>query len=246
MGLESFPSTWIHQTFEMRLELTSLLMLAITVAVCNSEPEPKAQYYGRPYYYGGGEAIAPRVAAYVRDPNVALQNPSPIQDPRFFGFTSLISPLFTVTYSTTTTTSTSTTTTTSSCTTSAAALQDCTTTAAAAGSRRRDAFLRRAFADLDDEHWFLKPSPVESTEEKSQAHTLDSIRESRQTDEPSGVFYSLDNGDTTGDKLSGSVPPRSFISYVVSTSTVTATATATQTKSLTAICNSTTGFGTCV
>merc|ERR1712071_146469 len=60
----------------------------------------------------------------------------------------------------------------------------------------------------DDEHWFLKPSPVESTEEKSQAHTLDSIRESRQTDEPIGVFYSLDNGDTTGDKLSGSVPPR--------------------------------------
>ena len=132
----------------MRITLPSLLIFAIAVAVCNSEPEPKAQYYSRPYYYGG-EAIVPRVAGYIRDSNVALQNPSPVQDPRFFGFTtllSLINPLFTLTYSTSTLTITSTST--SSCTTSTAALAACT-------------LRRRRFADLDDEHRFLKPSPVE-------------------------------------------------------------------------------------
>ena len=85
-----------------------------------------------------------------------------------------------------------------------------------------------------------------STKEKTEVRTLDSIRESRQTDEPIGVLYSLDNGDTTGDQLSGSVPPRTFISYVVNTITTTTTALATTTATLTAICNSMTSFSVCV
>ena len=82
----------------MGVESTCLLIFAITVAVCNSEPEPKAQYYVRPNYYygGGGEVIVPRVVGYIQDPNVALQNPSPDQDPRTLGFTNLIKPLLTL------------------------------------------------------------------------------------------------------------------------------------------------------
>ena len=68
------------------------VILAVIVALANCEPEP--QYLVNPYQGGVYGAID--------------QSPFVPDHPRLFGFTSLLKPLFTYTYSTTTTTSTTT------------------------------------------------------------------------------------------------------------------------------------------
>ena len=101
----------------------------VVVAVCNCEP----QYVANAYNYGRFGVRA---------------SPLDVARPRIFGlgFTSLIKPLFTYTFSTTSTTTTVTTTTTMTCTTSTAALAACT------GRRRRSA------VQMADDDWFIRPA----------------------------------------------------------------------------------------
>jgi len=262
----------------MRFESTSCVILAIIVAVCNSDPEP--QHYGSGRYNYEGVVISPPDYPFIRYPDTAAPNPDPDLDSRtlflslFSSYLSSLSPDITTTTTITsittaapltTTTSTSSTTTTNRISTStdtsttettitiistSTSISDSTTTFTAFTStststteilyttvstsltRKRRSLggpeqIRSSFADLDDR--FPIASPAESTEQKSSDDSLDSIRQSRQTDEevePIGDSYSLNEALNIEHTLSGSIRPGTLRNtYLVSSSTVPFTTT---------------------
>jgi len=262
----------------MRFESTSCVILAIIVAVCNSDPEP--QHYGSGRYNYEGVVISPPDYPFIRYPDTAAPNPDPDLDSRTL-FLSLFSSYLSSRASTITTTSTilstataapvtttstsiststiftSTTTSTSTSTISTSTstsivrttrtftfpttvsttsvstvtTTSITTSTTRVASKRRSLGgpeqIRSSFADLDDR--FPIASPAESTEQKSSDDSLDSIRQSRQTDEevePIGDSYSLNEALNIEHTLSGSIRPGTLRNtYLVSSSTVPFTTT---------------------
>jgi len=89
----------------MRFESTSCVILAIIVAVCNSDPEP--QHYGSGRYNYEGVVISPPDYPFIRYPDTAAPNPDPDLDSRTL-FLSLFSSYLSSRASTITTTSTTT------------------------------------------------------------------------------------------------------------------------------------------
>jgi len=253
----------------MRFESTSCVILAIIVAVCNSDPEP--QHYGSGRYNYEGVVISPPDYPFIRYPDTAAPNRVPVLESRQPGILTLFSSLFsppsstititsTITSTTTagptstitlytstsfsTSTATSTTTSTSTGTFTAPAISTSTITSTTTSRFATVTFtvttstrftkrslaeqnIRRSFADLDDR--FPIASPAESTEQKSSDDSLDSIRQSRQTDEevePIGDSYSLNEALNIEHTLSGSIRPGTLRNtYLVSSSTVPFTTT---------------------